>query len=126
MICLFGVGRPLAGTRARGATSEEDVALEADLLADEKECAEHVMLVDLGRNDVGRVSLIFCVCACVHVHARVCACGCVRACVHMHAREYNTPAPPARLPTASNHHRHDHRTSLERRWPLLAPCAWRS
>ncbi|CAD7702473.1 unnamed protein product, partial [Ostreobium quekettii] len=48
--------RPLAGTRARGATPEEDKALEEDLLADEKECAEHVMLVDLGRNDVGKVS----------------------------------------------------------------------
>jgi anthranilate synthase component 1 len=48
--------RPIAGTRPRGATPEEDVALEKDLLADEKERAEHVMLVDLGRNDVGRVS----------------------------------------------------------------------
>ncbi|MEN0019573.1 MAG: anthranilate synthase component I [Planctomycetota bacterium] len=48
--------RPLAGTRPRGATPEDDAALEADLLADEKERAEHVMLVDLGRNDVGRVA----------------------------------------------------------------------
>lgn len=48
--------RPLAGTRKRGATEEEDRALEQDLLADPKERAEHVMLVDLGRNDVGRVS----------------------------------------------------------------------
>ena len=47
---------PLAGTRARGATDEKDAALEAELLADEKELAEHNMLVDLGRNDVGRVS----------------------------------------------------------------------
>lgn len=47
--------RPLAGTRRRGATPEEDLALEKDLLADEKERAEHIMLVDLGRNDVGRV-----------------------------------------------------------------------
>ena len=49
--------RPLAGTRRRGKTPEEDVALEAELLADPKERAEHVMLVDLGRNDVGRVSV---------------------------------------------------------------------
>ncbi len=48
--------RPLAGTRRRGATEAEDKALEAELLADPKERAEHVMLIDLGRNDVGRVS----------------------------------------------------------------------
>ena len=48
--------RPLAGTRRRGATDEEDAALAAELLADPKERAEHVMLVDLGRNDVGRVA----------------------------------------------------------------------
>ena len=48
--------RPIAGTRPRGKTLEEDLAYEKDLLADEKERAEHVMLVDLGRNDVGRVS----------------------------------------------------------------------
>ncbi len=48
--------RPIAGTRRRGIDAAEDVALEKDLLADEKERAEHVMLVDLGRNDVGRVS----------------------------------------------------------------------
>jgi anthranilate synthase component I len=47
--------RPIAGTRPRGATEAEDQALEADLLADPKERAEHVMLVDLGRNDLGRV-----------------------------------------------------------------------
>ncbi len=49
--------RPIAGTRPRGETTSEDVALEKDLLADEKEVAEHIMLVDLGRNDVGRVSV---------------------------------------------------------------------
>ena len=49
--------RPLAGTRPRGATAEEDAALERDLLADPKERAEHLMLVDLGRNDVGRVAV---------------------------------------------------------------------
>jgi anthranilate synthase component 1 len=48
--------RPLAGTRRRGATPEEDRALERELLADPKEIAEHVMLVDLGRNDVGKVA----------------------------------------------------------------------
>ncbi len=48
--------RPLAGTRPRGRTEAEDLALERELLADPKERAEHVMLVDLGRNDVGRVS----------------------------------------------------------------------
>jgi anthranilate synthase component 1 len=47
---------PIAGTRPRGATPAEDEALAHDLLADEKERAEHVMLVDLGRNDIGRVS----------------------------------------------------------------------
>jgi len=48
--------RPLAGTRTRGATEAEDKALEQELLADEKERAEHIMLVDLARNDVGRVA----------------------------------------------------------------------
>jgi anthranilate synthase component 1 len=48
--------RPIAGTRPRGATPEADRALEAELLADEKELAEHLMLLDLGRNDVGRVA----------------------------------------------------------------------
>jgi anthranilate synthase component 1 len=48
--------RPLAGTRRRGATEEEDYRLAEELLADPKERAEHVMLVDLGRNDVGRVA----------------------------------------------------------------------
>ncbi len=50
--------RPIAGTRARGASRAEDEALAADLLADEKERAEHLMLLDLGRNDVGRVAAI--------------------------------------------------------------------
>ena len=48
--------RPIAGTRPRGATRDEDLGLEQDLLADPKERAEHVMLMDLGRNDVGRVA----------------------------------------------------------------------
>jgi len=48
--------RPIAGTRPRGHTPEEDQALEAELLADPKERAEHVMLIDLGRNDVGHIS----------------------------------------------------------------------
>ena len=47
--------RPIAGTRPRGKNAEEDDRLEAELLADEKERAEHIMLVDLGRNDIGRV-----------------------------------------------------------------------
>jgi len=50
--------RPIAGTRPRGATPDEDRAYEAELLADEKELAEHLMLLDLGRNDVGRVAKI--------------------------------------------------------------------
>jgi anthranilate synthase component 1 len=48
--------RPIAGTRRRGKTTDEDLALEKELLADPKEVAEHLMLVDLGRNDVGRVA----------------------------------------------------------------------
>jgi len=48
--------RPIAGTRPRGATEEQDLALEKELLADPKELAEHLMLIDLGRNDTGRVS----------------------------------------------------------------------
>lgn len=50
--------RPIAGTRRRGATHEQDLALEKDLLADPKELAEHLMLIDLGRNDTGRVAEI--------------------------------------------------------------------
>ena len=48
--------RPIAGTRHRGDTPEEDLRLEEELLSDPKECAEHIMLIDLGRNDVGRVA----------------------------------------------------------------------
>ena len=48
--------RPIAGTRPRGKTRDEDLALAEELLADPKECAEHVQLMDLGRNDIGRVS----------------------------------------------------------------------
>ncbi len=48
--------RPIAGTRPRGATPEQDAALEAELLADPKERAEHVMLIDLARNDIGRIA----------------------------------------------------------------------
>lgn len=50
--------RPIAGTRKRGQTQEEDLALEKELLADPKEIAEHLMLIDLGRNDAGRVSQV--------------------------------------------------------------------
>ncbi|HEY1923112.1 MAG TPA: chorismate-binding protein, partial [Tepidisphaeraceae bacterium] len=50
--------RPLAGTRRRGSTDEEDIALERELLADPKERAEHIMIVDLHRNDVGRVAKV--------------------------------------------------------------------
>jgi anthranilate synthase component 1 len=50
--------RPIAGTRRRGASREEDLRLEAELLSDAKERAEHVMLIDLGRNDVGRVARV--------------------------------------------------------------------
>ncbi|WP_066379619.1 MULTISPECIES: anthranilate synthase component I [unclassified Anabaena] len=52
---IIATVRPIAGTRPRGKTTKEDLALAADLLADPKEIAEHVMLVDLGRNDLGRV-----------------------------------------------------------------------
>ena len=48
--------RPIAGTRPRGATPAQDKALEAELLADPKERAEHVMLIDLARNDIGRIA----------------------------------------------------------------------
>ena len=50
--------RPIAGTRPRGANAEEDLALEKELMADPKELAEHLMLIDLGRNDTGRVAEI--------------------------------------------------------------------
>lgn len=64
---------PIAGTRWRGATEEDDVLLEKDLLADEKENAEHLMLVDLGRNDLGRV----------------CAPGTVRVTEYRHIERYS-------------------------------------
>jgi anthranilate synthase component 1 len=48
--------RPIAGTRPRGKTSQQDIELEQELLSDPKELAEHLMLIDLGRNDVGRVA----------------------------------------------------------------------
>ena len=48
--------RPIAGTRPRGSSKEEDAALEKEMMEDPKERAEHIMLVDLGRNDLGRVS----------------------------------------------------------------------
>jgi anthranilate synthase component I len=54
---LVATVRPIAGTRKRGKTAQEDAALAADLLRDPKEIAEHVMLVDLGRNDLGRVCI---------------------------------------------------------------------
>jgi anthranilate synthase component 1 len=50
--------RPIAGTRRRGLTHEKDLALEQDLLNDPKELAEHLMLIDLGRNDVGRIAQV--------------------------------------------------------------------
>jgi anthranilate synthase component 1 len=52
------INRPLAGTRRRGRTPEEDLAMERELMGDPKEIAEHLMLIDLGRNDVGRVAAI--------------------------------------------------------------------
>jgi len=59
-VCFFLLqrkitNRPLAGTVRRGKTPKEDLMLEKELLSDEKQCAEHIMLVDLGRNDVGKV-----------------------------------------------------------------------
>jgi len=65
------VNRPLAGTRRRGKSDEEDKLMEQELLGDEKECAEHVMLVDLARNDVGKVRSFHCFSLCpnlVHLH----------------------------------------------------------
>lgn len=63
LICTFFQGkiinRPLAGTTRRGKTEKEDQMQEQQLLRDEKQCAEHIMLVDLGRNDVGKVCIPF-------------------------------------------------------------------
>jgi len=56
MLMNFGAVRPIAGTRPRGATADEDKKNERELIADAKELAEHLMLVDLGRNDVGRIA----------------------------------------------------------------------
>lgn len=53
------INRPLAGTVRRGKTEKEDEMQEQQLLSDEKQCAEHIMLVDLGRNDVGKVCVLF-------------------------------------------------------------------
>lgn len=53
------MSRPLAGTIRRGKTKEQDMCNEEKLLNDAKQCAEHVMLVDLGRNDVGKVVFFF-------------------------------------------------------------------
>lgn len=53
------INRPLAGTVRRGKTEKEDEMQEQQLLSDEKQCAEHIMLVDLGRNDVGKVCIPF-------------------------------------------------------------------
>ena len=53
--------RPIAGTRPRGHDQQQDLQLEQDLLADPKECAEHLMLIDLGRNDIGRIAQVGCV-----------------------------------------------------------------
>lgn len=60
------INRPLAGTVRRGKTEKEDLMQEQQLLSDEKQCAEHIMLVDLGRNDVGKVG-------CLHTF-RLCIC----------------------------------------------------
>ncbi len=65
------MSRPLAGTRRRGKSDEEDKLMEQELLGDEKERAEHVMLIDLGRNDVGKVRILQCFSICpnlVHLH----------------------------------------------------------
>lgn len=59
------MNRPLAGTARRGKSFEEDQMLEKTLLKDEKQCAEHIMLVDLGRNDVGKVSLFLRIKSCL-------------------------------------------------------------
>ena len=72
LVCEIKEGKiyvaPIAGTRGRGKDAIEDAALERELLSDEKELAEHKMLIDLARNDIGRVSKPKSVAAKIHTH----------------------------------------------------------
>ena len=111
---------PIAGTRRRGKNAEEDLALEKELLADEKERAEHIMLVDLGRNDVGRVAKAGSVKveALMHVERYVLNCrGCcllggVWVCSLSHVRTSRVPRPPLYLPiyVSTTRYPHPHTT----------------